>query len=220
MAEIDSKLEELERQYAIAKRRGDVAAAASALAQMREMAPDATVVLLADADELILSRKPKEALEMLATAVASRPDDKPLASRYAELVYEQKIGGVDVFDDAPASAFEEATTARASAAVSMLVPGLGQILSGDVPKGYMMTGGFITGAISLFLIPDGIQGFLKIVGFSRNPGVQFNALVLVPMFMIVVCYLWSMADAGSAAKRYKRTKIDRPAPPVDKDFEI
>jgi hypothetical protein len=42
----------------------------------------------------------------------------------------------------------------------------------------------------------------------------------VPMFMIVVCYLWSMADAGSAAKRYKRTKIDRPAPPVDKDFEI
>ena len=220
MDDLESRKDTIERNLAIAERRGDATAIERLMAELRELDPQSLAVIKADVQVLIKSKKGDEALKMLSEACAARPDDKELASLFADVVYKQKIDGVTVDMDAPASAFEESTTARASAMTSMFLPGLGQILAGDVPKGYFMTGGYLGGWITVFLIPNGIAGFMKLLGLSRDPGIQFNGLILLPMGMIVAIYLWSISDASIAAKPYKKTIVEHPKPPVDKDFEI
>jgi hypothetical protein len=47
-----------------------------------------------------------------------------------------------------------------------------------------------------------------------------NNLVLFPLVLTVFFWLWSVSNASGRAKSVHRPLIDRPVPPVDKDYEI
>lgn len=208
------KLDILARDAAIARRRGDRDTLNKVLEEAKELAPDSPLVLEFVGDELLGRKKYKEAAEVFRKAHELDPLNKGLEIKHADAAYAVAMGELPM---ELRSDFENVASAKSAAILSALVPGLGQIVSGQRNLGIGLFTGWALGWIFTLMIPNGLKGLLHLMGLGRDK-VDFNPLVLLTLFFAALFHFWSYLDAASKSKVAAPKRVDRPIPPSDKDF--
>lgn len=214
-AQID-KAESLIRQAAVARRRNEFGLARKLTEEAEQTAPGSVVVLEALGDLLMEQRKWTQAKELYQRALKIEPENAGIERKFGECV-------LNLYTASGMFAPTDDTLVGGKAAVwlSLIVPGLGQLASERYSKGSMMLGGWALGWTIAWLIPDGMRGLFNAIGISgRGGGAPFNPVVMLPVGFAVIFHLWSIFDAASKAGPSRPTRIERPVPPVDKDFEL
>jgi hypothetical protein len=211
------RAEGLLRHAHVLRLRGDRAGAARLLEEAIAVAPGSVMVLEAQADDLADRRKFAEARDVYAKALEVLPKHPAIERKYAEVVLRQAEAQLP-YASGP-SVIEETAYSRAGAILSVFLPGLGQIVTGHRNLGLALLIGWIAGWTWAILVPDGIRGLAGLIGLARDAPPP-NPLVFLPLLLAAVCHLWAISDAVARAKRSERRKIERPRPPVDKDFEL
>lgn len=209
--------ERLIREGVIARRRGDLATATARFEAAVKVAPGSPDVVVVLAEDWIERRQWRKAKELLEAGLQVSPDHRRLGELHAEAVYALLSGDFDF--TRPIADVESVANTKAATLLSALIPGLGQLVNGRTQIGAIMLAGWLICGILLFLIPNGASGLLALVTGSRG-GTQFNGLALLPLFGSIGFLLWSVIDAQRTGAPVTKSKIVRPTPPVDKDFEL
>jgi len=210
---LKDQLEGMYRRWVVHQRRGEKQAADKVIEEMIAIAPDSPMVLKVQGDQYISRGQRSKASECYKKAFELDPTDKEAETKFAESL----IVGADLEAFVP-SAFESQATGKTASILSALLPGLGQIVTGQTQKGIAFLAIYIVAVGALFAIPNGIKG---IAGIFSSRSSDFNGVVLIPLLAAAVTWFISFADAQSYAKRFSAKKVvERPVPPVDKDFEI
>ncbi len=211
----EDRAEALLREANLCRVRGDANRARDLLDEAEKLAPESSAVFEARGDYFAEQGMFRKATECFAMAMELNPNQVGLEKKHAESVYAQHTGEWAV--EQALSGGGQYITANGASLFSLFVPGLGQFLLGHVGRGVTL---FLIVALSwviALLIPNGLSEIGQLFG---KGGSNFNALVLLPLFLAVAAHIGAIADAGALAKRNKFEKVDRPAPLVDKDFEI
>lgn len=203
------------RQLQLLKRRGDRAGADRILDDIKARFPDSALVWEAIGDECAERGQSRKAREAYARAHELEPTNVPIERKFAEAVFASEAG---ILGLTPRSEFEAATSGKMATVLSFMLPGLGQLVTGQTLAGSILLSGYLLGWFLLFLIPNGIPGLLHAVGLAGSRGGEFNPAVLLPLLMILGFYFASLLHAGSHAAKYKRLSIKPPTPPVDKEY--
>jgi len=214
--ELLDQAENLIRQAAIARRRNEFGQSRRLIEEAERIAPNSVVVLEAIGDLHFEQGKWLLAQEAFKKATALEPQNAAIERKYGEAVLKSLIAD-DAFRRRPDDAM---VGGKAAVFLSLLVPGLGQLAAEQTTKGIVMMGGWLAGWGIAWLIPDGVRGLLSIFGLGGRASVPFQPFVLLPVGLAAAFHLWSIFDAASKAGHYRSTKVERPIPPVDKDFEI
>lgn len=210
------KAERLIRESRLQKMRGNKTVAGKLLEEAHDVAPGSVVVIEAIADDLVERRQTKAATELYKKALRIDPKNVSVERKYAECIL-----GTMRYDDMMIRSDLDAATGKSAVLLSVLVPGLGQIVSGNTRLGLGLMAGWLGGWGIAWLIPDGLKGVLGLFGVkSGGAAVEFNGVVMIPLLLAAVCHLWAIFEAASKSEGRKRKPIDRPRPPVDKDFEL
>lgn len=97
----------------------------------------------------------------------------------------------------------------------LVIPGLGQILNGQIKKGIILLGLvfllFVAGAVKLAFIAGSLTTSLDLAGTSRGPMVGSGDLLFVAGIAAVFAILWiySVVDAFLVAFRSERSIEDK-----------
>lgn len=212
------KAERLIREARLLKMRGNKTAAGKLIEEALEVAPGAPIILEAVADDLIERRQIRAAMQIYKRALQIEPTNASIERKYAECV----LGSAQSFDFSGArSDTIDAASGKIALLLSVIVPGLGQIVTGATSLGVGLMAGWLAGWGIAWLIPGGMQGVLGLFGVrGSGPTPEFNGAVLFPLMIAAVCHLWAIFDAAGKAGKHERKRIERPVPPVDKDFEL
>lgn len=206
--------ERLIRDAHIASMRGDKAKAKEILDQAEKAAPSAAPVLVALGDAALDRHNIKEAVRLYGLAKDAEPGNVAIEKKHADAVFRLSQGMV--FDPtARSGGIEAAASAKAATFMSALLPGLGQIVLGDVVKGVVLMVGYLGSWTVAALI--GFQGLFALMGM--NTGVNPSPVVLLPLAMAAVFYLVAVNDAAARSKLAAKRPIVRPIPPSDLPFE-
>lgn len=208
------RAERLIREAMVARRRGDKLQASKLLDQAVEVAPGSSTVLEAVADDLRERRQMQAARDMYRRALRVDPKNVSVERKFAECVLTTEQMS---FEFLAAREEIDAASGKVALILSILIPGLGQIVTGHRNRGIAMLSGWLIGWTIALLIPNGVKGIVKMFG---GAGGDFNGVVLIPLAVAAFCHLWAIYDAAARAQGGSRQKVDRPKPPVDKDFEI
>ncbi len=215
-----AQADQLMRQANLARVRGQKDVAEKLMEEARTVAPGSVAVLEAIGDEFADRKQMKKAMEVYKQAMAIDPSRVSVERKYAELVLKNSV----LTDPFALSGPDSGTMAsgKIAAIMSIVVPGLGQVVTGQVNKGIIMFVGCALGWLWL-VIPVGgphakIEGLLTLV--NSKIGVPLEPSAFVALFVAMGFHLWSMFDAASNAKRWTPPRIDRPVPPSDRDFEL
>lgn len=211
------RAEALLRQARVLRMRGDREGAGKLLEQAVAEAPGSIPVLEAQGDDLLARRQLSKARDVFAAALKLDPKNAEVERKYAEIVLQ--IAEADLPMELRSSTLEEVAASKTGAVLSVFVPGLGQVVMGQRNLGIGLMAGWALGWLWAVMVPNGLLGLSGIVGLSRTAPPP-NPMVFVPLFIAVGCHVWAISDAASRAKRLETRKIDRPRPPVDKDFEL
>ncbi len=211
------KAEELVSRAQAFRVRGDAAQAEDMIEAALRLAPDSVVALEALGDSLRARRQMRRARDTYDKARKLAPTNANVERKYAEVVLAIAGAADPTFGLRSSGTGDESIASVKTAAIlSMLIPGLGQIVSGRRNQGLAMLGGWVLGLVLAFLVPNGIEGLLN----SFRGGYEVNGLVFPPLFLAACCHLWSIFDGSSRAKQVERRPIERPVPPVDEKFEL
>jgi hypothetical protein len=210
------RIEQLNRELQVYRRRDDQAQIKRILEEMREISPNSSPVWEALGDEAAAAKDYKAARDAYKRAFESDELNKSAERKHADMVAAIELPGIEL---PTGGDFEAASNGMVGVLLSAFLPGLGQVVTGFPQKGGAMIAIYLVAWFFVFLIPNGIAGLMALVGISK--GSPFNGLVLVPLLVAMVTWIVSLADASTTAKKYQSHKrIDRPIPPVDKEFEI
>jgi TM2 domain-containing membrane protein YozV len=214
------KAENLLRQARLARTRGQNQEAARLLAEAQAAAPTAPVVLEAIGDDFVEQKQLKKAREAykramdVSTALTGRVP-AVLENKYAMAVMRSESASWSM--PSTGGGVEAYASAKSSVVLSVLVPGLGQIVGGQIVKGAIILTLWLVCLVWLVLMGDHLRGVLGAMLGRRE---TFNAIVLLPLFAGVFLWIGAIIDASSRAKRYAlRPDTERPKPPVDLPFE-
>ncbi|MCW5936045.1 MAG: tetratricopeptide repeat protein [Fimbriimonadaceae bacterium] len=209
------RVEDLLRQANLAKVRGQADLSERLVLEAVQLAPHSSPANEALGDVYLEQRQTRKAREAYRQAVELDATNASAERKYGETV----LAIETALNPALLLGSGEGTYAsgKASVVLSFLVPGLGQIVNGLRAKGAAFMGVWLVGWILAFLVPNGMKG-LTTLFTGRGPG--FEPLVLLPLGISAIAWIWSILDAGQAAGRVEQKKFERPTPPVDKDFEI
>lgn len=209
-----AEAEDLLRLSHLALVRGDSKESDRLLERALEVAPGSAQVMEEVGDRQVKQRKLRAAKESYAASLAAEPNRASAERKYGETVLAlqmvldpSKILGEGNDDDSFVSA-------KALPVLSFLVPGLGQIVNGEVPKGLTMLFVWAGSIVLTGMLSDQFRAFRLLL----QGGGDFNALALLPLFSAVMAFGWAVGDAASTAKLKERRQIVRPVPPVDKEF--
>jgi len=210
------KAEGLIRQASLAKIRGDKTMFEKLVQEAATVAPGSSTVQEALGDALVDRRQVKKAKDAFQLAVKLDPKNASAERKFGEAVLSVQLALDPLFstvfyDDSLASG-------KAGLILSFLIPGLGQIVSGDTKKGSMMLGGWLIGIAVAVAIPKGISGLGSLINLRAAP--PLNPIVFVPLFVAATCWMWSLGDAGSRNKSFQKRTVVRPVPPDVGDFEL
>lgn len=210
------KLDKLLQRYRLEKTRGNKEIAAQFLKEAQDLGGQTSVVLEVLGDDALERRQMKEALEFYEKAVNALPKSISVERKHADLVFRTKAKSAGLM---MASEFENVASARSSTILSIIVPGLGHIVTGEMYQGLAYFGVYIGAFIWALLTPGGIQGLVAMVSNRTEP--PLNAIVFVPLFIMAITWLASMIAMSTRSKMVGRRldKIERPKPPDDKPFE-
>lgn len=213
--EAQARAEGLVRQARLAQQRGQSDLVRKLLEEAESVCPDAELVIEAVGDDLVARSQFARAKTVFDRGRKRWPDNKTLERKYGEMVLKVDLK-IDPFT--ASSDFETVASARNAVFYSLFFPGVGQIVMGQQILGGSMLAVWVLGWVITLTTPNGLGGLLQVM-FGRSG--DLNPQVLVGLAMIMFAHLWSVADASARSKRLQpRKTIDRPAPPVDKPFEM
>lgn len=199
----------------VAKMRGNKAEADKLLGEAMRLAPNSAIVLAAVGEDFSERGQVKKALEAYRRAKEADPTNAKIEGRYAELVLKDSEAMLFM---SGSSAVESLASAKSAVLLSAIVPGVGQIVTGETGKGLFILVGWLASWITAFLIPNGLKSLVQAAGGGAS---SFNMAVLVPVFAGVCFHLVAIFDASSKAKTRERMmrRTDRPVPPANLPFE-
>jgi tetratricopeptide (TPR) repeat protein len=202
------KAENLLRHAHIARERGDKVKADALLKEAQEAAPDSSMVLEAVGDDLVERRQVPLALAAYKRAVDADPENTALETKYAECVLMAQ-GIVDPFER-PAAGVATYASAKTAIFLSAIVPGLGQMVTGSVKAGVITLGVWLLCLLGILLMPG---------GFTNISQMHMGALALLSIGALA--WLSGIVSLSAKAKTAEpRVIVERPTPPVDKDYEL
>ncbi len=205
------KAEKLLQRYHLEFTRGNQDIASQILKEAAEVAPGSSIVLEVMGDDAQARRRPQEALEFYKRAKVADPKNVSAERKHAELVFNTQARSATV----ATSEFEAVASSRSAAIFSVILPGLGHIVTGQVASGvgYLLV--WLGCVIWTIAIPDGIRGLVSAMTGNTNP--PFNALILLPILGGVVTWLIALTTINAHSKTLaKRIGTgSSPKPPVD-----
>ncbi|MBS1714402.1 MAG: hypothetical protein JST30_08705 [Armatimonadetes bacterium] len=207
--------ENLVRQANLAKIRGDKDGFQRLLEQAASVAPGSSTVQEALGDAYSERRQVRKAKEAYHAAVRLDPSNASAERKYGEAVLAIQIALDPAFALAPDDG--SFASGKASAILSFLIPGLGQLASGSTVFGGVLLGIWALALAWAVSVPNGLS---KIPFLFRGGTVDFNGAVMVPLFLMAAAWIVGIAEASAKAKRVQPKKFERPVPPVDKKFEL
>ncbi|HMS55933.1 MAG TPA: hypothetical protein PKA27_11085 [Fimbriimonadaceae bacterium] len=199
----------------LAKMRGNKPEAEKMLTEAMRLAPKSAPVLAAVGEDFAERGQIKKALEAYRQAKEVDPTNAKIEGRYAELVLKDSESMLFM---SGSSAVESLASAKSAVLLSVLVPGVGQIVTGETGKGIILLVGWLASWITAFLIPNGLKSLVQVAGGGAS---SLNMAVLIPVFAGVCFHLVAIFDASTKAKTRERMmrKTDRPVPPANLPFE-
>ncbi|MCH8978667.1 MAG: hypothetical protein IH945_05425 [Armatimonadetes bacterium] len=201
------------QQASLAMIRGHGSVAERLTDEAAEVAPGSAAVQVALGDLLWGRKQYKKARDKYHVAHLLEPDNAGYETKWAESL----LGSAGDPESRGTSRAEVYASAKTGAVLSFIIPGLGQIVMGEVGKGLTMMSLWAGGWTWAFLVPNGLSGLPHAFGLNAKVD-TFNALVLVPIGIATIAWLWSLTSAGSRAKSYQARTIERPVPPGEGDF--
>ena len=211
----EQELEEAERllrEASLAKIRGHGSVAERLTEEAAEKAPGSAAVQAALGDLLWGRKQYKKARDKYHTAHLLEPDNAGYETKWAE-----SLLGSSGDPERAKSRAEVYASAKTGAVLSFIVPGLGQIVMGEVGTGITMMALWFGGWSWVLLVPNGLSGIPHALGLNAKVD-MFNATVLIPVAIVACVWLWSLTSASSRAKSFQPKDIDRPAPPGEREF--
>lgn len=217
-APTDAQREEADKllqRYRLEKQRGNKDFAERYLAEAVQIAPGYTYVVECQADEALSNRKSEEAKRLYRLARKIDPKNHSADGKLADLVFRSEA--------APAAAMlkvqEVSASAKSAAIMTALLPGLGQLVTGQTVKGICI---IILWVFLLIFSPAGIQS-LTALATSKGDVHTGPLLALIGAFFVYIGALVDMnAYSKSTAAReallgLADKKKDRPKPPDESD---
>jgi tetratricopeptide (TPR) repeat protein len=213
------------RQARLARTRGQGAQATAYLKQAEGVAPNAPAVLEFIGDDFIERKQYRNAKEVYAKAFKLAPDNVSLEKKFAFAVLKTtSFGGPEMYSE-----YEVMANSKIAIGLSAMVPGLGQLVTGEIAKGI----GFMTvwvGCLAwLVLAPGGHpaanhgqeSALKELISslFAKGATTSLQPIIFLPLGIAVITYLCSLFDSSMKAKSSQRIKIDRPKPPENLPFE-
>ena len=196
------------REAHIASMRGDRAKAKELLDEAEKAAPHSATVLVALGDAAIERHNQKEALRLYDLAKAAEPGNVAIERKHAETAF--RISQGTIFDPTIGSQGVEAVaSAKAAVVLSVFLPGLGQMVTGEVAKGIAMMVAWAGGWVWALLL--GFNGLFGMIGLRASK--EANPTVLLPLAIAILSHMIAIFDAAAKAKTAERRKILRPPPP-------
>lgn len=213
---IRDQVERIERELAVAKRRGDPEALSQAQKALEALDQDNAYVLAFQGDLLSERGHHEKARQVYAKAHELVPNDVDIDRKLAQAIFlTMPTAGL-----MPSSEFESVATAKTALILSLMVPGLGQLVRGKVALGLGLLIGWLLCWLWGVSVPNGFPGLFHLFGIGQVSA-PFNGVILLPIFGMAMAFAVSWGEAASALKSVEpKKKIEHPVPPVDKEFEI
>jgi len=209
------------------KSRGNKQAASDLLKQAVDVAPGASTVLEALGDDYADRKQYVAARDTYKKAHRADPKNASVERKLAQL---SMTGVADLsfedqlrygsFDSPFIQQNESLASPQVAVILSVMVPGLGQIVKGQTKKGLAILLIFVVSSIAVIVL----YNLTHAVGHKAIPTLVYAATALA-----IATWVGGVADAGSSAKRspaigggmFKRPKDppNRPVPPVNLPFE-
>lgn len=214
--------EESLRNANLANIRKDKAGAKAHYKAALELAPNTPSVLEAVADDLRERKFFKPAQMLYKRAVEIEPTNARIESKLGECALEV----LQMSDPMAMLAGSNAdpsmvVNANASVILSVLLPGLGQMVTGRVGLGIGFMIVWVSSWVWAIATPNGISGLLGGMGLTlAQTGAPFNSVVLLPLAIAAFTHLVAIFEAAGRAKRYAPKRVEKPVPPSDLPYEL
>ncbi len=141
------------------------------------------------------------------------PGDLLVNDAYGEAILAEK----GILPDDVEATMADYAGAKSAVLLSAFLPGLGHLILNRQTSAAIFGIGWLVSVVLTFLIPDGLSGLGSVL---RGASAPFNAVVLLPLAAAVGLHLGAVGDASRLANLRQPKKIERVAPPVDKDYEL
>lgn len=213
------QIEEAERllqQASLAKIRGQGSVAERFLKEATEAAPGSAVVQAALGDQLWERSQFSRARKAYQRAHELEPKNAAYETKWAESL----VGSMGDPLSFQGDMEEVYASAKVATFLSIVLPGLGQVVMGEKKTGVLMMVLYSGGWLWASLVPHGLSGIPTALGVQGTLVEAFNASVLLPLAIVIVTWLWAVLSANTKVKTQSKRKIDRPAPPGKGDFEM
>lgn len=186
------------------------------------IAPNTPLVLEAVADDLRERKFYRPAQILYKRAVTIDPNNARIEAKLGECALEA-LRMIDPMAALSERESDPVLIARANTSVilSVLLPGLGQMVSGRVALGVGLMIVWAASVVWAIATPDGISGLLGALGLTLNQTrAPFNSTVLLPMGIAAFTHLVAIFEAAGKAKRYTPKKVEKQEPPFDLPYEL
>lgn len=214
--------EESLRNANLANIRKDRAGAKVHYKRALELAPNTPSVLEAVADDLRERKFFKPAQMLYKRAVEIDPSNARIESKLGECALQvmstsDPMAMLSGMDGDP----NMVVNANAAVILSVLLPGLGQMVSGRVALGIGFMVVWVSSWVWAIAIPNGISGLLSGMGLTLTQGgAPFNSTVLFPLGIAAFTHLVAIFEAAGRAKRHVPKRVEKPIPPSDLPYEL
>lgn len=211
-SEIQTRVEQLLRDAHIQRVRQQWAAAETLCRQALELAPKDVMGLEMLGDLLYEKGSLDEALERYRAALEEQPGKPSLEEKIGRCVLEKDREerdrvAAELLLTSPAAQRERKRGATITLLLSLLWPGLGQLLTGETLKGGLMAGGWlvsIPGLLELIRLMGSMAAPPERVGGARVVQHETNQFLAVLGFVGIAVYLYSLLDAAAQAGKPKK----------------
>jgi tetratricopeptide (TPR) repeat protein len=212
--------ESLLRQAHLARTRGQAAQARELLSRAAMIAPGSATVQEALGDDYFEAHQYRKAAECYAIALAIEPDNQRLDRKRGDAVF-FATGAAGGFESR--AALESTANPKAVVVLSVMLPGVGQLVAGRVVTGVLMLIGFVGGWVVALATPGAMRSLAASLGLRSQDveaGGGSSTAAVVGLLIASVCWLWSVFEALGRASEMRMLKKERPKPPVEKPFEL
>lgn len=206
--------DKLIQRYRLEKQRGNKEFAGRYLAEAVALAPGYSLVVECQADEALDNRKTIEAKRLYKRAVALDPKNVSAETKFANLVFRADAAAAS----AALNISEVSANAKTASILSAIIPGAGQIVTGQYVKGGLILALWVT---LIFFCPAGLRSIASLA--SGRGDVQAGPLMAVIAALFV--YIGNLVDMSAYSKSLAAHRMmagvpekkERPAPPKESD---
>jgi tetratricopeptide (TPR) repeat protein len=203
--------EALIRQAQICKMRGETQKAGRLLQEAAQAAPTSPAVLEIVGDSCMERRDYKGAIDVYAQALLASQGSVPLERKHAEAILAHQMASNPML--IPTNDVGTYAQGKYAVLLSIIFPGVGHMIAGKWAPGIVFMSLVLVGSLMSGYF-GGYAAFLSLFGSSRD--VTFMGIL--SLLILVGSYLACQFHMASLARQMETPKIERPKPPVDKEF--